>query len=175
VAQGGAPKPGGGGSRTPTWLEQPAPAPTPVSTRSKIRAEQASTPRSRPVIKLQSNRTMVASLPLVIRPQGNATMVRLPPWDTPAWRLARELRSLWTASLKSATRAGSVAPGRPSPAAGAHCSSPSLRASLRAVKWRGNGQKSGGIAQQRRYLRVLSLTPRELPARRLVIGAAVLD
>jgi hypothetical protein len=24
-------------------------------------------------------------------------MVRLPPWDTPAWRLARELRSLYAA------------------------------------------------------------------------------
>jgi hypothetical protein len=52
---------------------------------------------SRVVIKLQSNRTMVAFLPPVIRPQGNATMVRLPAWDTPAWRLARELRPLYAA------------------------------------------------------------------------------
>jgi hypothetical protein len=52
---------------------------------------------SRAVINLQSNRTMVAFLPPVIRPQGNATMVRLPPWDTPAWRLARELRPLCAA------------------------------------------------------------------------------
>jgi hypothetical protein len=27
----------------------------------------------------------------------DATMVRLPPWDTPAWRLARELRPLYAA------------------------------------------------------------------------------
>ena len=52
-----------------------------------------------------------------------------------------------TAFLEICQARGSVAPGRPSPAAGAHCASPSHRASLlgRAVKWRGNGQKSDGI------------------------------
>jgi hypothetical protein len=29
--------------------------------------------------------------------QSNATMVKLPAWDTPTWRLARELRPLYAA------------------------------------------------------------------------------
>jgi hypothetical protein len=47
-------------------------------------------------IKLQRNTTMVASSRLH-QLQRNATMVKLPAWDTPTWRLARELRPLYAA------------------------------------------------------------------------------
>jgi len=41
---------------------------------------------------------MVAFASRFVTPQKeNATMVKLPPWDTPAWRLARELRPLYAA------------------------------------------------------------------------------
>ena len=47
-------------------------------------------------IKLQRNTTMVTSSRLH-QLQRNATMVKLPAWDTPTWRLARELRPLYAA------------------------------------------------------------------------------
>lgn len=39
---------------------------------------------------------MVAS-PRVVRPQKKATMLKLPPLDTPSWRLPQEVRSLYAA------------------------------------------------------------------------------
>jgi hypothetical protein len=33
----------------------------------------------------------------VIKPQRDATLVKLPPWDTPTWRLPHELRPFYAA------------------------------------------------------------------------------
>jgi hypothetical protein len=33
----------------------------------------------------------------VVKPQRNATMVKLPAWDTPTWRLPHELRPFYAA------------------------------------------------------------------------------
>ena len=48
-------------------------------------------------IKLQRNNTMVAFVSSFVTLLRNPTMVKLPPWDTPDWRLARELRPLYAA------------------------------------------------------------------------------
>ena len=54
-------------------------------------------PASRGVIKLQRNNTIVAFVSSFVTLLRNTTMVKLPPWDTPDWRLARELRPLYAA------------------------------------------------------------------------------
>jgi hypothetical protein len=71
----------------------------PTFTWGKIRVAETSSAEQRAfpvVIKLQGNRTMVVS-PKRHQAAKECDMFKLPPWDTPIWRLPHELRPLYAA------------------------------------------------------------------------------
>jgi hypothetical protein len=65
--------------------------------RSRPTFEGLRHPAARGFIKLQRNNTMVAFVSSFVTLRKECDMIKLPPWDTPPWRLARELRPHYAA------------------------------------------------------------------------------